>query len=217
MDRKLYGYWRGTSPYRVRIALNLKGLPFENSPVNLLASEQHKAAYREINPQRLTPALVVDGRVLTQSLAIMEWLEEAQPQPPLLPADLFDRQTVRAMAAIVATDIHPLNNMRVTRALEAMKVGEADRQTWIQRWINDGFQTLEPMVASNGEGWAFGDQPGLADCCLIPQVYSANRFKVDMAPYPALRAVAERAAEHPAFAAAHPDRQPDAPAAPPGA
>jgi maleylacetoacetate isomerase/maleylpyruvate isomerase len=211
MDLKLYGYWRGTSPYRVRIGLNLKGLVYENAPVNLLDSEQHKAAYRTINPQRMTPALAVDGRVLTQSLAILEWLEEAHPQPPLLPNAALDRAVVRAMAMIVASDIHPLNNLRVTRALTAMQVSDEGRQTWIARWITDGFQALEPMVAEHGGGWAFGEEPGLADCCLIPQVYSANRFNVDLEPFPAIRAVAERAAEHPAFAAAHPDRQPDKP------
>jgi maleylacetoacetate isomerase len=210
MDLTLYGYWRSTASYRVRIALNLKVLAYQSVAINLAESEQHKAAYREINPQRLTPALLVDGRVLTQSLPIVEWLEEIQPEPPLLPTDPFDRQAVRAMASVITNDIHPLNNLRVTRALSAMKVPDDDRQIWIERWITDGFQALEPMIIQHGHGWAFGDQPGLADCCLVPQVYSANRFKVNLAPFPALRAVAERAAEHPAFAAAHPDQQTDA-------
>jgi maleylacetoacetate isomerase len=210
MALTLYGYWRGASPYRVRIGLNLKGLAYEQVAVNLLESEQHKAAYRAINAQRLTPALDVDGRILTQSTAILEWLEETHREPALLPGDPFDRQMVRAMAAIVSNDIHPLNNVRVTRALAAMDVSEAYRNTWITRWIGDGFQALEPLVAKHGSGWAFGDHPTLADCCLIPQIYSAKRFKVDMAPFPSIQAVAEKAEAHPAFAAAHPSRQPDA-------
>jgi maleylacetoacetate isomerase/maleylpyruvate isomerase len=206
----LYSAWRATSAYRVRIGLNLKGLAYDYVAVNLLAGEQHKAAYRAVNPQRFVPALEVDGRILTQSLPILEWLDETHPEPPLLPKDAWDRQTIRAMCAIIASDIHPLNNTRVGRALEAMKVSEAARTTWIQRWINDGFQVLEPIIATHGKGWAFGDAPSLADCCVIPQVYSANRYAVDLEPFPAIRALAERASEHPAFAAAHPSQQPDA-------
>jgi len=206
----LYSGWRATSAYRVRIGLNLKGLAYDYVAVDLLAGEQHKAAYRAVNPQRFVPALDVDGRIITQSLPILEWLEEMRPEPPLLPKDLWDRQTVRAMCGIIASDIHPLNNTRVGRALAAMKVSDEGQRTWIQRWISDGFQVLEPLVAEHGEGWAFGDAPTMADCCLIPQVYSANRYAVDLTPFPAIRAVAERATKHPAFAAAHPDRQPDA-------
>lgn len=207
----LHGYWRATSPWRVRIGLNLKGLAYEQASVNLAASEQHKTAFRTLNPQRLTPALEADGAVLIQSLAILEWLDETHPEPPLLPGSPADRQVIRAMAGIVACDIHPLNNQRVLRAMEAMAVGEPARATWTRRWITDGFNALEPMIARHGAGWSFGDAPTLADCCLIPQVYSAVRFKADLAAFPAIRAVAERAAEHPAFAAAHPDQQPDAP------
>ena len=210
MALTLYSAWRATSAYRVRIALNLKGLAYDYAPVDLLAGEQHKAAYRAVNPQRFVPALDVDGRILTQSMAILEWLEETHPEPALLPKDAWDRQTVRAMCGIIASDIHPLNNTRVGRALGAMKVADDDQKTWIQRWINDGFQVLEPMIAEYGTGWAFGDAPTLADCCVIPQVYSAIRYAVDLEPFPAIRAVTEKAAEHPAFAAAHPSRQPDA-------
>ena len=210
MALTLYSAWRATSAYRVRIALNLKGLAYDYAPVDLLAGEQHKAAYRAVNPQRFVPALDVDGRILTQSMAILEWLEETHPEPALLPKDAWDRQTVRAMCGIIASDIHPLNNTRVGRALGAMKVADDDQKTWIQRWINDGFQVLEPMIAEYGAGWAFGDAPTLADCCVIPQVYSAIRYAVDLEPFPAIRAVTEKAAEHPAFAAAHPSRQPDA-------
>ena len=211
MVMRLHSYWRATAPYRVRIGLNLKGLPFDYAPVNLVSGDQHGDRYRALNPQELTPALELgDGRVLTQSLAILEWLEEVHPAPPLLPADPAERATVRAMADVVACDIHPLNNLRIQQQLTALGVDDAGRSAWSQRWIEDGFRALEPMVARHTAGWAFGAGPTLADCCLIPQVYSAERYKVDLAAYPAIRAVAARAADHAAFAAAHPDRQPDA-------
>lgn len=211
MSFTLHSYWRATAPYRVRIALNLKGLPFAYAPVNLLAGDQLGEAYRRLNPQGLTPALETgDGEVLTQSLAILEWLEEVHPVPPLLPSDAYDRARVRAMAALVACDIHPLNNVRVLRQLARLGIDEAARTAWAQRWINDGFAALEPMVTAHGRGFAFGAQPTIADCLLIPQVYSAERNAVDLSPYPAIRAVADACAEHPAFQAAHPDRQPDA-------
>jgi maleylacetoacetate isomerase len=210
MDLVLHSSWRATAPYRVRIGLNLKGLAYAYRPVNLLAGEQRGEAYRAVNPQGLTPALVADGRVMTQSLAILEWLDETVPTPPLLPKDPADRAVVRAMAAIIACDIHPLNNTRVGRALAGLGVGDAEQEAWIHRWIADGFAALEPMVARHGRGFAFGDAPGLADCCLVPQVYSARRFGVELSPFPALVAAADRAAALAPFAAAHPDRQPDA-------
>jgi maleylacetoacetate isomerase/maleylpyruvate isomerase len=207
----LHGYWRASAPYRVRIGLNLKGLAYEVAPVNLLKGEQRDAAYAAINPQKLTPALVLeDGTVLTQSLAILEWLEETQPAPPLLPPEPADRAVVRAMAAIVACDIHPVNNLRILQALGGLEVDEAGRNAWAQRWIGDGFAALEPMVARHGRGFAFGEAPTLADCLLVPQVYNARRFGVDVTAYPAIAAAAAHAGEHPAIAAAHPDRQPDA-------
>jgi len=211
MPLVLHGYWRATAPYRVRIGLNLKSLPYEYASVNLAKGAQHEPGYKAINAQELTPALLTeDGTVLTQSLAILEWLEEAAPEPPLLPPDALGRAAVRAMAGVVACDIHPLNNLRVQQQLGALGLDEAARGAWTRRWIEDGFSALEPMVARFGEGFAYGVAPTLADCCLIPQVYSAGRYGVDLSPFPAIRAVAERAAEHPAFAAAHPDRQPDA-------
>ena len=211
MSLTLHSYWRATAPYRVRIGLKLKGLDYGYVGVNLLKGEQHADDYvAKRNRQHLTPALEVDGRVLTQSLAILEWLEETYPEPALLPKDPFDRAQVRAMAAIVACDIHPLNNMRIQKALGDLGVDAPGREAWSQRWIVDGFSALEPMVARYGKGFAFGDTPTLADCCLVPQVYSAGRYNVDLGPFPAIAAAAEHAGRHPAFAAAHPDVQPDA-------
>jgi len=212
MPLTLYAYWRATAPYRVRIGLNLKGLSFEYVPVNLLGAEQRGDRYGALNPQHLVPTLDADGVLLTQSLAILEWLDETSPSPPLLPAEPGGRAMVRAMAAIVACDIHPLNNLRVLQALGDLgaPMGGPAQKAWGARWIEDGFAALEPMVARHGDGFAFGDTPTLADCCLIPQIWSSSRFGVDVAAFPALAAVAERAASHPAFIAAHPDRQPDA-------
>jgi maleylacetoacetate isomerase/maleylpyruvate isomerase len=208
----LHGYWRATAPYRVRIGLALKGLSYDYAPVNLLTGEQREAAYKAVNPQGLTPALDLgDGHVLTQSLAILEWLEETIPEPPLLPKDPLDRQAVRCMAGIVACDIHPLNNTRVGRKLHKLGIpNDVQLAEWIQPWIRDGFDALEPMVARHGRGFAFGETPTLADCLLVPQVYSARRYEVDLTPYPAIVAADARATEHPAFQAAHPNRQPDA-------
>jgi len=206
----LHSAWRSSAAYRVRIGLNLKGLAYDIAPVNLVSSQHLEPAYAALNPQRLLPALEVGGRTLTQSLAILEWLDETAPEPPLLPADPFDRAVVRSMAQIVASDIHPVNNLRILRALTDLGIAEPGREAWIRRWITDGFTALEQMIVEHGQGYAFGDAPGLADCCLIPQVYNAERFKTDLTPFPAIRAVAARCAQHPAFAAAHPNQQPDA-------
>jgi len=213
----LHSMWRATAPYRVRIGLNLKGLTYDYVAVDLVGGEQRSQSYKGgVNPQGLVPALdVLADRALTQSLAILEWLEETHPQPPLLPTGPLDRAAVRAMAEIVACDIHPLNNLRVLQAIEALGVanGSDAQRAWTARWMTAGFDALEPMIQRYGRGFAFGDAPGLADCCLVPQLYSAERFGVDLAPYPAIRAVGERAAGHPAFEAAHPNHQPDAPKA----
>jgi maleylacetoacetate isomerase/maleylpyruvate isomerase len=207
----LHSYWRATAPYRVRIALNLKGLAYDYAAVNLPAGEQRGEAYRRLNPQALTPALETGGgSVLTQSLAILEWLEESHPVPPLLPADPADRAVVRAMAGIVACDIHPLNNLRVQQQLTALGVGDEGREAWTRRWIEDGFAALEPLVARHSAGFAFGAAPTLADCLLVPQAYSAERYAVSLSHYPAIAAAVDRCGGHPAFQAAHPDRQPDA-------
>jgi maleylacetoacetate isomerase len=207
-----YGYWRATAPYRTRIGLALKGVAYDTVSINLLSGQQREAEYRAVNPQGLTPALDVgDGDILTQSLAILEWLEETRPDPPILPRSIRDRATVRAMAGIVACDIHPLNNTRVGRKLHQLGIAqEVILKEWIQPWIREGFDALEPMVARHAGRFAFGDLPTIADCCLVPQVYSASRYEVDLASYPAISGVAARAAEHPAFQAAHPNQQPDA-------
>jgi maleylacetoacetate isomerase/maleylpyruvate isomerase len=211
MSFTLYSAWRATAPYRVRIGLALKGVAYDYSALDLIKGEQREPQYAAVNRQKLTPALDLGGgRVLTQSLSILEWLEEEYPDPPLLPTTSLDRQIVRAMALIVACDIHPLNNTRVGRKLHQMGIDQAGILEWTQGWIRDGFDALEPMIAEYGDGYAFGDAPSLADCCLIPQVYSANRYQLDLSPWPAIRAVNERAQSHPAFQAAHPNQQPDA-------
>lgn len=212
MALTLFSFWAATAPYRVRIGLALKGLDFDIVPVDLRAGDQHGEAYRARNPQGLAPALETDGGdLLTQSLAILEWLEETHPSPPLLPPDALGRARVRAMAAIVACDIHPLNNLRVHQALQGLGVSREDVTAWSARWVSDGFDALEAMVARYGDGFAYGDAPTLADCLLIPQVYAAARYDLDMSRWPALKAVAGRASGHPAFEAAHPHNQPGAP------
>jgi len=210
MSLVLHSAWRASAPYRVRIALNLKGLAYDYAAVDLAGGQQRQDAYRALNPQMLVPALEADGHLLTQSLAILEWLEEAHPEPPLLPTEPLDRAAVRAMCGIVACDIHPVNNLRILKSLAAMGQDEAARNAWVERWISEGFDALEPMIARHGKGWAFGETPTLADCCIVPQVYNARRFNVDLAPWPGITSLAEKAGDHPAFAAAHPDNQPDA-------
>lgn len=208
---RLHGYWRSTTSYRVRIALGLKDLAFEQATHNLRAGEQKAPDYLAVAPHGLVPALETDEGVLIESPAILEWLEERFPLPRLLPEDMTDRATVRAMAALIGCDIHPLNNLRVLKALrrEFDAAPEAlDR--WAARWIGDGFTGLEVLVARHGQGFAYGAQPTLVDCYLVPQVYSARRFGVDLSAFPAILAAAARAEELPAVQAAHPDLQPDA-------
>ena len=209
----LYNYWRSGTSHRVRIALALKGVDYDYVPLNLLAGEHKDDAYRAMNPQGLVPALAVDGHVLTQSPAILEWIEESWPEPPLLPKDRFDRARVRAMAALVECDIHPINNLRVLNTLKADF--DADRAAvlnWIARWISEGFMALELMLGRDkvrGD-YCFGNAPSLAECCLIPQVYAARRFDVDLTPFAAITAIDAACAKLPAFIAAAPENQPDA-------
>ena len=211
MSLTLHSAWRATAPYRVRIGLAIKGVTYDYAALDLIAGDQRQASYREVNPQGLVPALDLgDGTILTQSLAILEWLEETRPTPPILPRSPVDRAAVRAMAGIIACDIHPLNNTRVGRKLNQIGVPQPQITDWIHGWIRDGFDALEPMVSRHGGQFAFGDIPTIADCCLVPQVYSARRFELDLTPWPVLTGVADRAAMHPAFLAAHPNRQPDA-------
>ena len=211
MSLTLHGYWRSTTAYRVRIALALKGIAYEQVAHDLRTGAQRKAEYRTLNPQGLVPALETDDVVLTQSPAILEWIDEVYPDPPLLPAGANGRAIVRAMAATVACDIHPVNNLRILNALRTeFGADEAAVNRWIARWIGDGFAALETLIARYGDGFAFGATPTIADCHLVPQVYSAERFGVDLSPYPKLKAAAENACALPAFAAAHPDLQPDA-------
>ena len=207
----LHDYWRSGAAWRVRIALNLKGLKYAQVPHNLRTGEQRDPAYLVLNPQALIPAIETDDAVLTQSLAILEWLEEVHPSPPLLPEGATARAQVRAMAQIVACDIHPLNNLRVLNSLrDDFGADDAMSGAWIARWMNASFLALEAMIARHGGAYAFGDTPTFADCCLIPQVASAQRFKVDLAPYPAIVRVAETCVAHPAIAAAHAAVQADA-------
>lgn len=206
----LHSYWRSGAAYRTRIALNLKGLEYEQHDVDLRARAHKTPAYLALNPQGMVPALEVEGAVLTQSVAILEWLEEAYPAPALLPTALLDRARVRAMAALIGSDIHPLNNLRVLGAVRGLGADQAAVDAWASGWIAAGFDALEQMVARDGAGWSFGDAPTLVDCYLIPQLYSARRFNVDLTPWPKLLSVEQVAETHPAFIAAHPDKQPDA-------
>lgn len=207
----LHGYWRSGASYRVRIAMNLKGLAFDNAAHDLRKGEQKATDYVALNPQGMVPALQDGDLVLTQSPAILEWLEETHPAPALMPKGANDRATVRAMAALIGCDIHPLNNLRVLKAIRSeFNAGQAAVDAWAAGWIAPGFDALEALVARHGAGWSFGDAPTLVDCYLIPQMYSARRFNMDLSPWPRLLAVEQTALAHPAFASAHPDLQPDA-------
>lgn len=206
----LHGYFRSSASYRVRIALNLKELDYQYRPVNLLKSEQQGDAYRALNPQGLVPALVDDGQVLTQSLAIMEWLDEKHPEPALLPADPIQRARIRALAYSVACDIQPIQNLRVLKYLQT-ELGASDEQkvAWIRHWIEAGFTALEAQLVPFAGPFAAGDRPGLFECCLIPQIYNAQRFGMETGKYPTIARIAEACAALPAFEKARPENQPD--------
>jgi maleylacetoacetate isomerase len=213
---QLYSYWRSSAAYRVRIGLNLKGLAYDIVPVHLLhdGGQQHSAEYRAINPQQLVPVLGHGHRRLGQSLAILEYLDEMWPTPPLLPSTARERQRVRALALLVACDIHPLNNLRVLQYFEQeWNVPRPERDEWVRHWIVEGLAAAEAMVADHPSTGTYceGNMPSLADCCLIPQIYNARRFGVDMGQFPALQRIETACLELPAFDAARPERQPDAP------
>ncbi len=206
MQLILYDYWRSSASYRVRIALNLKGVDYRRVPVDLLEGEQRDEAYRALNPQGFVPMLEADGERLKQSLAIISWLEWKYPTSPLLPANPSVRSHVFALALTIAADIHPLNNLRVLKRLSAMGVEQAARDEWYRHWITEGFDALEALAAPRAGRFLFGDAPTLADICLVPQMYNARRFEVPLDTWPTLvRADAEACALVP-FADAHPDR-----------
>jgi maleylacetoacetate isomerase len=204
----LYDYYRSSAAYRVRIALNLKGVDYESRPVNLVESEQRGDDYRELNPQGLVPMLEIDGHRLTQSLSIIVYLDQCFPDPPLVPRDPADGAHVRAMALAVACDIHPLNNLRVLKYLKS-ELGRSQEQVdaWYAHWISEGLPALETMAKVGAGNFLFGDMPTIADVCLVPQLYNARRYSVPLDNYPTLLRADENANALDAFAAAHPDRQ----------
>lgn len=208
----LYDFFRSSAAYRTRIALNLKGLKAEHRFVHLRRGEQRAPGYLALNPQGLVPTLVVGERRLTQSLAIIEYLEERHPLPPLLPPGAEDRAWVRSIALTIACDIHPLDNLRVLKYLEGtLGLDPARRDEWYRHWIVQGFEAIEARLAERHPGrFCFGDTPTLADVCLVPQVANAGRVKLDMTPYPRIRAINDACLALPAFDAARPEKQPDA-------
>jgi maleylacetoacetate isomerase len=214
-DLVLYSYWRSSASYRVRIALNLKGLRYETRAVHLVrdGGEQHGAAYAALNPQELVPTLLDGERVLTQSMAIMEYLDETHPQPPLLPADAVGRARVRALSQAVACEIHPVGNLRVLQRLGSQfEAGDEHKGNWMRYWMASGFQALEAMLANSPHTGHFchGDTPGMADACLVPQVYNARRWKLPLGDYPTILRIDATCAALEAFHAAAPEQQPDA-------
>lgn len=210
---KLYGYFRSSAAFRVRIALNLKKLDYESAFIHLRRGDQRQPGFLDVNPQGLVPALETDDALLIQSLPVIEYLDETYPSPPLLPHDAKGRARVRALAAIVACDIHPINNLRVLRyLLRPLGHDEAAVETWYNHWIAEGFGALERLLAGDGQTGRFchGDTPGLADVVLVPQVFNAHRYQsLDLTPYPTIVRIYETCLNINAFAAAHPDRQPD--------
>ena len=212
----LYSYFRSSAAYRVRIGLNLKGLDYQIKPVHLLkdGGQQHQPDYVQVNPVQLLPALDDDGLIITQSLAILEYLDERYPELPLLPKASAERAWARSMAQTVACDIHPLNNLRVLQYLKnELNVEEDARNTWYRHWVSVGLEGLEALVQRHGQKaqpFIFGDTPGIAEICLVPQMFNARRFEIDLTAFPRLLAIEEKCLELSAFQEAAPDRQPDA-------
>ncbi|KJK20112.1 maleylacetoacetate isomerase [Burkholderiaceae bacterium 16] len=212
---KLYSYFRSSASYRVRIALRLKGLPYEYVPVHLLrdGGQQLLPAYRALNPDALVPTLVDDDQVLIQSVAMVEYLDEMHPEPPLLPGTALDRAYIRAVALEVACEIHPLNNLRVLKYLKhTLGVAEEAKDAWYRHWVELGFESVNTNLVRSGKAgrFCFGDTPTLADICLVPQVFNAQRFNIDVGRYPAIAKVFESCMALPAFQQAEPKAQPDA-------
>ena len=212
---KLHGYYRSSASYRVRIALNLKNLDADTASVHLSRNggEQFQAAFAGLNPQHLLPVLETDGAVLTQSLAIIEYLDETRPGMKLLPPDALGRTRVRQLAMVSACDIHPLNNLRVLKYLTgALGVSEEQKHSWDRHWTSLGLAALEAELAASPHTglYCHGDTPTLADCCLLPQIYNARRFNCDLSGYPTILRIVAHCEALPAFQAAHPDVQPDA-------
>lgn len=208
---KLYSYFRSSASFRVRIALALKGLDAQIVPVNLLTAEQKSEHYRSTNPQGLVPALEDDGQIFAQSLAIIEYLEETYPDTPLLPKKTKERAVVRSLAQLVACEIHPLNNLRVLKYLsETLGLSEEMKLNWYAHWINEGFVALEKELQKYAGEYAYGDTPTLVDCCLVPQVFNAKRFNVDLGAYPTIMRVVDKCMKLDAFVQASPANQVDA-------
>lgn len=208
----LFDYFRSSAAYRVRITLNLKGLPYRSHAVNLVKGEQRSVEHLQRQQQGLVPALQHGDACLQQSLAICEYLDEQYPDTArLLPGNTLQRAKIRAAALLIACDIHPVNNLRILNYLrDELAVDEAARMQWYRHWVEQGFQALESMLAPHAGRYCFGDEPTLADVCLLPQVFNATRFKVDMTQFPLLQRIAENLEQLEAFATAHPSRQPDA-------
>ena len=210
---KLYGYFRSGTSHRVRIALNLKGLDYESISVNLAQDEQLESEFKALNPQGLVPVLQDNDLQMFQSPAILEWLEETYPDTPLLPKDSAGRMRVRALSAMIGCDIHPINNRRILQYLRnELSLEEEQVKLWCQRWINDGFTALEKLLAEDRErgDFCYGNSPTLVECYLIPQVYSAHRFGVDMSAYPIIAAIDKHCHALQAFIDAEPSNQEDA-------
>lgn len=209
---KLFGFFRSSAAFRVRIALKLKGLTYEDAFIHLRRGDQRQADYLGINPQGLVPALEIGGQTLIQSQAIVEYLDETHPEPPLLPADPAGRARVRALAAVVACDIHPINNLRVLRYLmRDLGHDQAAVETWYNHWIASGFAALESLLAGDPRTgrYCHGERPGLADIALVPQVVNSERYQLDLGPYPTVARIHAECMRLEAFAAAHPSNQPD--------
>lgn len=209
---RLYDYFRSSAAYRVRIALNLKGLGYDQVAVDLRAGGQDAQPYRDHNPQGLVPLLEDERGVLAQSLAIIEYLEEVHPEPPLLPVDVRERARARSLALAIACDIHPLNNLRVLRYLaHELNVDEPARQAWYEHWIATGLDALEQELKDHQGPFAMGEWPTVVDVCLVPQLANGRRYDCDLTAYPTLLGIDERCQALDAFARAAPERQPDAP------